>query len=64
MLVLSNIAFLEPIYLRILRFARVSKIAPAPAPARIIIDLMLIVTAAFVIQLDSISYSILFLENI
>jgi hypothetical protein len=58
----SNIAFLELIYLRILRFAYVSEVAPAPA--RVIIDLMLIVAAAFVIQLDSVSYSILSLENI
>jgi hypothetical protein len=60
----SNIVFLEPIYLRILRFIRINKITPAPAPARVIIDLVLIVIAAFVIQLDSVSYSISSLENV
>jgi hypothetical protein len=59
-----NIVFLEPIYLRILRFIRINKITPAPAPARVIIDLVLIVIIAFVIQIDSVSYSILSLENI
>jgi hypothetical protein len=64
MLASSNIAFLEPTCLRILRFARVGEVAPAPAPARVVIDLVLIVAAAFVIQLDSVGYSISSPENV
>jgi hypothetical protein len=45
----SNIIFLELIYLHILRFACISEITFAPAPACIIINLILIITAAFVI---------------
>jgi hypothetical protein len=64
MLALSNIIFLKLIYLRILRFARINKIILALAPAHVIINLILIITATFIIQLDSVSYLILFLENI
>jgi hypothetical protein len=50
--------------LYILRFARVSEVAPAPTPARVVIDLVLIIAIAFVIQLDLVGYLILSLENI